>query len=135
MKASELLGRAAVIREGGQKAGKVKDLVIDPSGRQVLGFVLVEGILRKTMVAAWEALQTIGPDNVVFDPADSVVGPVQAPEIKSVLDSGLILKGRKLQTTDGKDLGEINDLAWLRDLWRTLLGPSLHAHTSGDGDR
>ena len=110
MKASELLGRPAVIREGGQKAGKVKDLVIDPSGRQVLGFVLVEGILRKTMVAAWAGVQTIGPDNVVFDPADSVVRPVQAPEIKSVLDSGLKLKGRKLQTTAGKDLGEINDL-------------------------
>lgn len=110
MKASELLGRAAVIREGGQKAGKVKDLVIDPSGRQVLGFVLVESILRKTMVGLWSGMQTIGPDNVVFDPADSVVRPSQAPEIKQVLDSGLKMRGRKLQTTAGKDLGEIDDV-------------------------
>ena len=109
MKASEVLGRAAVVREGGQKAGKVKDLVVDPSGRQVLGFVLVEGFPRKTKVAPWSGVQTIGPDSVVFSPADSVVRPAQAPEIKSVLDGGLKLKGRKLQTTAGKHLGDIED--------------------------
>ncbi len=110
MKASELLGRAAVVREGGQKAGKVKDLVIDPSGRQVLGLVLVEGAFKKTMVAVWSGVQTIGPDSVVFNPADSVVSPVQAPDIKSVLDGKLKVKGHKLQTTAGKELGQINDL-------------------------
>ena len=110
MKASEILGRAAVVREGGQKAGKVRDIVVDPSGRQILGFVLVEGTLKRTMVATWAGVQTIGPDNVVFNPADSVVRPVQAPEIKSVMDGGLKLKGHKLQTTAGKDLGEIHDL-------------------------
>lgn len=109
MKASELLGRAAVIREGGQKAGKVKDLVVDSSGRQVLGFVLAEGVLRRTMVAPWSGVQTIGMDSVVFNPADSVVRPVQAPEIKAVLDGKLKLKGRKLQTTAGKHLGDIDD--------------------------
>ena len=40
----------------------------------------------------------------------SVVKAADAPEIKSVLDSKLRLKGRKLQTTAGKDLGEIDDL-------------------------
>ncbi len=110
MKASELLGRRAVVREGGQEAGKVKDLVIDPSGRQVLGLVLVEGLMRKTMVAPWSGVQTIGPDSVILSPAHSVVRPEQAPEIKAVLDSKLKTKGRKLQTTDGKELGEIEDL-------------------------
>lgn len=110
MKASELLGRAAVVREGGQKAGKVKDLVIDPSGRQILGVVLREGALRRTMVAPWSGVQTIGPDAVVFNPADSVVRPVQAPEIQQVLDSRLKMKGHKLQTTAGKELGEIDDV-------------------------
>jgi uncharacterized protein YrrD len=110
MKASEILGRAAVVREGGQKTGKVKDLVIDPSGRQVLGFVLVEGIFQKTMVAPWAGLQTIGPDNVIFSAESNVVKASAAPAIKSVLDTKLRLRGRKLQTTAGKDLGEIDDL-------------------------
>jgi uncharacterized protein YrrD len=110
IKASEILGRPAVVREGGQKSGKVKDLVIDPSGRQVLGFVVAESVFRKTKVAAWAGLQTIGEDNVVFNTSDSVVKAVDAPDIKSVLDSKLKFKGRKLQTTAGKDLGEIDDV-------------------------
>ncbi len=73
MRASEILGRAAVIREGGQKAGKVKDLVVDPTGRQILGFVLVEGALKKTQVARWAGLQTIGADNVIFNTTSDVV--------------------------------------------------------------
>lgn len=110
MKASEILGRAAVTREGGQKAGKVKDLVIDPTGRQVLGFVLAEGVFKKTMVAPWAGLQTIGPDNVIFSAESAVVKTGAAPEIKSVLEGKFKVKGRKLQTTAGKDLGEIDDL-------------------------
>jgi uncharacterized protein YrrD len=110
MKASEILGRAAVIREGGQKAGKVRDLVIDPTGRQVLGFVLTEGVFIKTQVAGWAGMQTIGEDNIVFNATTDVVKPAGAPEIKTVMDSKLKFKGRKLQTTSGKDLGEIDDL-------------------------
>lgn len=110
MKASEVLGRAAVIREGGQKAGKVKDLVVDVTGHQVLGFVLVESAFKKTQVARWAGMQTIGEDNVVFNTLSDVVKPAGAPEMKEVLDSKLRFKGRKLQTTAGKDLGEIEDL-------------------------
>ncbi len=110
MKASEVLGRAAVIREGGQKTGKVKDLVIDVTGHQVLGFVLAESPFKKTLVARWAGLQNIGPDNVIFNTIGDVVKAAGAPEIKEVLDSKLRFKNRKLQTTAGKDLGEIEDV-------------------------
>jgi uncharacterized protein YrrD len=110
MKASEVLGRTAVIREGGQKAGKVKDVVIDHTGHQILGFVLAEGTFKKTLVARWAGLQTIGEDNVIFNTTGDVVKVAGAPEIKDVLDSKLRFKGRKLQTTAGKDLGEIDEV-------------------------
>jgi uncharacterized protein YrrD len=110
MKASEVLGRAAVIREGGQKTGKVKDLVVDTTGHQVLGFVLRESVFKKTYVARWAGLQNIGPDNIIFNTIGDVVKAAGAPEIKEVLDSKLRFKNRKLQTTAGKDLGEIEDV-------------------------
>jgi uncharacterized protein YrrD len=110
LKASDVLGLRAVIREGGQKVGKIKDLVVDPTGKQVLGFVVSEGPLKKTKVAPWAGMQTIGEDNVVFGAAGSVVKAAEAPQIKAVLDSKLKIKGRKLQTTAGKDLGEFDDL-------------------------
>jgi uncharacterized protein YrrD len=110
MKASEIVGRAAVVREGGQKAGKVKDVIVDLTGRQVLGFVIAERPFRQAKVALWEGLQTIGPDNVIFEAATSVVKADEVPEVKAELASKVKLKGRKLQTTAGKDLGEIEDV-------------------------
>ncbi len=108
-KASEVVGRAVVVREGGQTVGKVKDLVVDQSGRQVLGFVIAEGFLQGTKVASWMAVQAIGPDSVILNSAGSVVKPSEAPDIKSVLDKDLAIRGLRLQTTAGKDLGKVDD--------------------------
>ena len=108
-KASDLVGRSVVVREGGQTVGKVKDLVIDEAGRQVLGLVISEGLFN-TRVAAWSAVQAIGPDSVVLSTGASVVKPEEAPEIKAVLDKDLRVHGLKLQTTAGKDLGKIEDV-------------------------
>lgn len=108
-KASEVIGRPVMVREGGKEVGKIKDLVVDPSGRQVLGFVVAEGLLSGTKVASWAALQAIGPDSVVLNAAGSIVKAAQAPDIKSVLDKGTSIRGLKLQTTAGKELGKVED--------------------------
>ena len=50
MKASEVVGRTAVARQGGQELGKIKDLVVDPTGKQVLGLVVSEGLLKGARV-------------------------------------------------------------------------------------
>ena len=109
-KANEVVGRPVVIREGGEAVGKIKDVVVDESGKQVLGFILAEGLFKGTRVALWSGVQTIGPDSVIIDTAGSVVKAADAPDIKSVLDKNLKIKGVKVQTTGGKDLGEIDDL-------------------------
>lgn len=109
IRASELIGRAVVAREGGQEAGKVRDLVVDQAGKQVLGFIVSEGLLRSTKVAAWSALQAIGPDSVVLNAKDSIVKAATLPEIKSVLDTGTNIRGLRVQTTEGKDLGRVED--------------------------
>lgn len=109
VKAGEVIGRPVVVREGGKEVGKVRDLVVDQSGRQVLGFVISEGMLRITKVASWSALQAIGPDAVILGSAESVVKAGQVPEIKRILDQGTSIRGLRLQTTAGKELGKIED--------------------------
>lgn len=109
-KASEIVGRPLVIREGGEAAGKIKDVIVDESGKQVLGFVVAEGLFKGTRVAPWSGVQTIGPDSVILGTAASVVKAADAPDIKSVLDKSLKIKGVKVQTTGGKDLGVIDDV-------------------------
>jgi uncharacterized protein YrrD len=108
-KASEVIGRPVIVREGGQEIGKIKDLVVDQSGKQVLGFVVSEGLLSSTKVAPWSGLQAIGPDSVILSSAGSVVKAAGAPEIKSALDRGTNVRGLRLQTTEGKELGKIED--------------------------
>jgi uncharacterized protein YrrD len=108
-KASEILGRPLVVREGGQAVGKVKDLVVDDSGKRVLGFVVSEGLFKTTKVALYASIQTIGPDSVIIGTADGLVKAVDAPDIKSVMDKGQKIRGIKVHTTGGKDLGEVDD--------------------------
>lgn len=109
-KASEVIGRAVVVREGAQEVGKVKDLILDPAGRQVLGFVVAEGLFKATKVAPWASVQAIGPDSVIVAAATSIVKSAELPDIQAVLEKDLSISGVKLQTTAGKDLGKIDDV-------------------------
>lgn len=109
-KASDVIGRSVVAREGGQTVGKIKDIVVDQSGRQVLGFMVAGGLFKSARVAPWMGVQAIGPDAVVLAAASSLVKASEAPDIKSVLDKELNIRGLRLQTTEGKDLGKVDDL-------------------------
>jgi len=109
VKASELIGRSVVAREGGKEVGKVKDLVVDQAGKQVLGFIVSEGLIRRTKVARWAALQAVGPDSIVIDSPLSVVEASEVAEIKAVLDRGTNIRGLRVQTTAGKELGKVED--------------------------
>jgi uncharacterized protein YrrD len=113
-KASEVIGRPVVSREGGKELGKIKDLVVDPPGRQVIGFVVSEGMLRSTKVALWSAMQVLGPDSVVLSSAASVVKAIDVPEIRRALDQESTIRGLRLQTTEGKQLGKVEDFQFDR---------------------
>jgi uncharacterized protein YrrD len=58
VKASDIVGRPVIVREGGREAGRVKDVVVDQPGKRVLGFVISEGFLRRTKVAPLTAVRT-----------------------------------------------------------------------------
>ena len=110
MKASDVIGRQITARGGGQVIGKVRDLVIDQAGREVIGIVLSDALFSGSRVAPWKAVQAFGPDSVIIDVAGSVVKAVAAPEIKAVLDKKTKIKGLRLVTTQGKELGKIVDV-------------------------
>jgi uncharacterized protein YrrD len=109
LKASNVIGRPITVRDGGQDIGRIKDLLVDPSGREVIGIVVSESVFSGARVAPWKAIQAFGPDSVVIDVVASVVKPSAAPEIKAVLDKQTKIKGLKLLTTKGKELGKIVD--------------------------
>ena len=112
LKASDVIGRQITVRDGGQIVGKIKDLVVDSAGRQVIGIVLSDGMFSAPRVAAWKAVQAFGPDTVVVDTAGSVVKADEIPEIKAVLDKKTKIRGLKVLTTTGKELGKIADFTF-----------------------
>jgi uncharacterized protein YrrD len=112
MKASDVIGRQITVRDGGQDIGKMKDLVVDSDGHEVIGIVLSDGMLAGSRVAPWKAVLAFGPDSVVIDATGSVVKASAAPDIKAALDKKTHIKGLKLLTTKGKELGKIVDLVF-----------------------
>lgn len=112
MKASDVIGRQITARGGGQVIGKIRDLVIDEAGREVIGIVLADGMFSGSRVAPWKSVQAFGPDSVIIDVAGSVVKAAAIPEIKAVLDKKTKIKGLKLLTTNGKELGKIADVVF-----------------------
>jgi uncharacterized protein YrrD len=87
----------------------VADLVVDPTGKQVVGLLISTGGLGGKKAAPWAALEAIGPDSVVLDAPGSVVKPDELPQIKEILDKDISVRGLQLQTTQGKMLGKIDD--------------------------
>jgi uncharacterized protein YrrD len=112
LKASDVVGRQITVRDGGQIVGKIKDLVVDQTGRQVIGIVVSDGVFSAARVVVWKAVQAFGPDTVIIDSAASVVKAEDVPDIQAVLDKQTRIKGLKLVTTTGKELGKIADFTF-----------------------
>ena len=107
LKGSELLHRLLITRDGGEQVGKVRDLVVDQKGSQVLGLLVDEkGWFSGAHVVRWPAVLSIGEDTVVIDSKTSVVKASDVPEMKDVFDRGNVLSGVRIRTTDGRDLGK-----------------------------
>jgi uncharacterized protein YrrD len=109
VKASEVIGRRITARSGGREIGRIRDLGVDSSGREVIGIVVSDAPLIGPRVFPWSAVQAFGPDSVLIDAATSVVRAEKAPEIKAVLAAKTHVKGLRLLTTKGKELGRIGD--------------------------
>ena len=109
IKAGDVVGRTVTVREGGQMVGKVKDLVVDGSGGRVLGFLIGQGAFKRTKVAPYGELQALGPDSLVLSTEQSITKAADAIDIKAALAEDTKIRGLKLQTTDGKHLGTVED--------------------------
>ncbi len=112
MKATNVIGRQVTSRDGGRQVGRIKDLVVDPAGREVIGLVLSDSMFLPSKVAAWKAVQAFGEDNVVLDTMRSVVKAGSDRAIKAALAKKTHIKGLRLVTTKGKDLGKISDVVF-----------------------
>ena len=110
-KGSDVIGKVVVTYDTGVKIERVQDLIFDQEHNQILGFLVQEkGAFRDAKVILLEEVLAIGADAVVVTSKESVSSAHKHPEIKVILRHENVLKGTKILTTDGLDLGTLVDL-------------------------
>lgn len=106
LKGSDLINRKLITRDAGELVGKVRDLVVDQTGSQVLGVLVEEGWLGSPHVVRWSAILNVAEDTLIIDSKTSLVKASDDPEMKDVFDRGNVFAGVQVTTTEGLDLGK-----------------------------
>lgn len=110
-KGSDLIGKPVVSFDTGEEFETIQDLIFDQHNNQLLGFVVDEGgWFSGARVLPLNRVQALGPDTVIVPTKQAVVPADNEPTFRKILERNNVLKGTKIITTDGKDLGQLNDL-------------------------
>ena len=110
-KGSDLIGKPVVSFDAGEQFEKIQDLIFDQNNNQLLGFVVDEGgWFSGARVLPLNRIQAVGPDAVIVPDKNAVIAADNEPTFRKILERNNILKGTKIITTDGKDLGTLVDL-------------------------
>ena len=71
-RATELIGKAVVSANTGERLGTVSDLLLDDAGTGLVGFVLRHGLMKSEDVLPADAVQTLGTDVIVSRTGDLI---------------------------------------------------------------
>ncbi len=106
-----LIGKPVVAYDSGEKFKTIVDLIFDQENNLLLGFLVDEGgWFGNALVLPLSRVQAIGSDAVIVASRDDVISASEVPSIQSILERDNILKGTKIMTVDGRDLGTMSDL-------------------------
>jgi len=110
-KGRDTIGKPVIAYDTGEKIETVTDLIFDQANNLLLGFLVDEGgLFTAARVLPINQVQAIGADAIIIPSKDSIVVANSIPEIETVLEHNNILKGTKIMTVDGRDLGTMIDL-------------------------
>jgi uncharacterized protein YrrD len=111
LKGRDILDKPVVSYDTGDRFDKVKDLVFDQNSNQLVGLLLEEGgWLSSAKVILLKDVKAIGPDAVIVPSKDCVISANEITVIEQILKHNNILKGTRIMTTDGRDLGTMVDM-------------------------
>ncbi|MEH1829107.1 MAG: PRC-barrel domain-containing protein [Nostoc sp.] len=110
-KGSDVIDKVVVTYDTGEKVVRIIDLIFDQKRNQLLGFLVAEkGLFRDAKVIPLEEVQAIGLDAIVVNSKASIVKAHRIPVIKEILHQGIVLRKKRILTTEGLDLGILVDL-------------------------
>jgi uncharacterized protein YrrD len=110
-KGTDIIGKSVVAYDSGEKFETVLDLIFDQNSNRLLGFLVDEaGWFSSSKVIALQSVQAIGPDAIIVPSKSAEVPASQIQPIDRVLEHNNIMKGTKIMSTDGRNLGTMIDL-------------------------
>lgn len=110
-KGSDIIDKVVVTYDAGKKIERIKDLIFDQKRNQLLGFLVQEkGWFRDAKVIPLQEIQAIGLDAIIVNSQESIIEAHRVPAIKDILRQNIVLKGTRILTTEGLDLGGLVDL-------------------------
>lgn len=109
-KISELIGKAIVSGNSGEKLGKVADVLVHSDAHQVVGLVVAGGVLNAEQVLPYAEIQTLGADAVI---ARSATGLITARDWHAqpvVATRASAIRKMPVLTASGRALGDVQDI-------------------------
>ncbi|GBO54178.1 hypothetical protein APA_2126 [Pseudanabaena sp. lw0831] len=106
-----MIGKPIVAYDSGEEFKTIVDLVFDQESNQLLGFLVDEsGWFSDALVLPLTNVQAIGADAVIVASRDAIDSASEFPQIQNILERDNTLKGTRIMTLDGRDLGTMVDL-------------------------
>lgn len=103
---SDANGRKVVSTSTAETVGKIDGFVVDPSRRSVIALEVKKSETGDVLL--WQDIEGFGDDAVTVTGADKIV---DAPaEIDALLGKDHELKGKRVLTTSGLELGKVRDV-------------------------
>lgn len=108
---NDILKKPIVTFDTGEKIGTVHDLVFDQHTNTILGFLTDEGgWFSDARVLPLAKVKHVGPDAIIVEHETAIIAANQSERFESILEHNNVLKGTKVMTEDGQDLGTLVDL-------------------------
>ncbi len=132
-KSEELLGLSVISIEDGKEVGRVGDLVVN-SAKGTVEYLIVDNGFRHLglKILPFKLVEGVGEYAVTVQSATAVSDLNEQPEVSSLLEKNVRVKGTKVLTKKGKLIGTVNEFLIDDDNEGKIAGCEL-APASGSG--
>jgi uncharacterized protein YrrD len=124
-KANDLLGLPVIEVQTGKQLGTAKDIVFDPNWC-ARGITLeTKHWFSSSQFIDWENILSFGEDAITIATEDLIKGINEAADANYLLNGEHKVKGAKIFTVNGQQLGTVEDVYFSKDMGKRIMGYEL----------